>query len=82
MPDWFKIDTPLGSYNPDWAVLIETNNEKKLYFVLETKGNIQIDMLRPAENDKIYCGMKHFEALKNGVTYRSVDNFDAFIENI
>lgn len=50
--------------------------------VLETKGNIQIGMLRPAENDKIYCGMKLFEALENGVTYQSVDDFDKFIENM
>ena len=82
MPDWFKIDTPLGSYNPDWAVLIEKDSEKKLYFVIETKGSIQIDMLRPVEYDKIHCGMKHFEALNNNVTYKAVDDFDKFIESV
>lgn len=82
LPDWFKIDTPLGSYNPDWAVLIEKDDEKKLYFVIETKGSIQIDMLRPAEYDKIHCGMKHFEALNNNVTYKAVDDFDKFIESV
>ena len=82
LPDWFKIDTPLGSYNPDWAVLIEKDSEKKLYFVIETKGSIQIDMLRPVEYDKIHCGMKHFEALNNNVTYKAVDDFDKFIESV
>jgi type III restriction enzyme len=38
LPGWFKIDTPLGGYNPDWAVLVEIETEKKLYFVVETKG--------------------------------------------
>ena len=39
LPDWFKIDTPLGTYNPDWAVLVEGDGKEKLYFVVETKGN-------------------------------------------
>ena len=40
LPGWFTIDTPLGKYNPDWAVFIEKNNEEKLFFVFETKGSI------------------------------------------
>lgn len=82
LPDWFKISTPLGSYNPDWAVLIEKDGEQKLYFVLETKGNIQIEFLRPAEYDKIMCGYKHFEALGNEVVFKPISDFDEFIENV
>ena len=82
LPDWFKISTPLGSYNPDWAVLIEKDGDKRLYFVLETKGNIQIDMLRPAEDDKILCGIKHFEALGNETEFKPIDDFNEFIENV
>ncbi|MHB8128961.1 MAG: type III restriction-modification system endonuclease [Mobilitalea sp.] len=80
LPDWFKIPTPLGTYNPDWAVLIEKDGKDRLYFVLETKGNIMFDALRPTESAKIKCGIKHFEALGNDVIYEAVDNFDTFIE--
>ncbi|BAL00611.1 hypothetical protein OBV_34120 [Oscillibacter valericigenes Sjm18-20] len=62
LPDWFKISTPLGSYNLDWAVVIEDNGQNKLYFGVETKGNISFDSLRPTEYYKIQCGEKHFEA--------------------
>ena len=43
LPSWFTVPTPLGSYNPDWAVLIEVDGEDKLYFVLETKANTMFD---------------------------------------
>ena len=80
LPDWFKIATPLGTYNPDWAVLIDRDGEDKLYFVLETKGNIMFDSLRPTESAKIKCGEKHFEALGNNVIFDKSDNFQDFIE--
>jgi type III restriction enzyme len=82
LPDWFKIPTPLGTYNPDWALLIDQNGEQKLYFVLETKANILSDSLRPTESAKIACGYRHFEALGNAVQFEEVDNFAAFIEKI
>ena len=63
LPGWFKIRTPLGNYNPDWAVLLEEDDEQKLYFVAETKGSILSEDLRPTERKKIQCGVKHFEAL-------------------
>ena len=80
LPNWFKIYTPLGTYNPDWAVLVERDGVDKLYFVLETKGNIMFDSLRPSENAKIKCGIKHFEALGNEVMFETSDNFEDFIE--
>lgn len=81
LPGWFKIATPLGSYNPDWAVLIEEEGKGRLYFVLESKANILSEALRPTEHDKIRCGHKHFEALGSGVTFKEVDSFEKFIEN-
>ena len=82
LPDWFKINTPIGSYNPDWAVLVEDGDDQKLYFVLETKGNILAEALRPTENAKIQCGYEHFKALGNEVVFKPLDNFDHFIEEI
>ncbi|MDE5619534.1 MAG: DEAD/DEAH box helicase family protein [Ruminococcus sp.] len=82
LPDWFKIPTPLGSYNPDWAVVIEKDDDKKLYFVIETKANTSADALRPTEWQKIECGYKHFEALGNKAEFRAEDNFDNFIESV
>jgi len=79
---WFKIPTPLGNYNPDWAVLINKDGERKLYFVLETKGNIQYESLRQTEADKIKCGKNHFEALGSAVEFKAVDNYNSFIENV
>lgn len=80
LPSWFAIPTPLGSYNPDWAVLIEVDGKYKLYFVLETKGDITFDALRPKESGKIICGKKHFEALGNEVAFEEIDSFEEFIE--
>lgn len=82
LPGWFKIPTPLGSYNPDWAVLLDKDGEQKLYFVLETKGNVDFESLRQTELDKIKCGKKHFEALGRDVKFKVADNFQKFIENI
>ncbi len=64
LPSSFKIDTPLGSYNPDWAYVEETDGEHRVYFVTETKGGKNGEPnLRDAEKLKIECAEKHFEAL-------------------
>ncbi len=63
LPNWFKIDTPLGTYNPDWAILWKDQNEEKLFFVVESKGSTGLFELRPKEQGKIDCGKKHFSAL-------------------
>ena len=65
LPGWFKIDTPIGSYSPDWAFV--TEREEKLYFVRETKSTLDSEERRTKENQKIACGRKHFSAL--GVNY-------------
>ena len=62
LPDAFKIATPLGPYNPDWAVLIDKDGTERLYFVVETKG-LSLGENRPAEESKIKCGEAHFRAL-------------------
>jgi len=81
LPDWFKINTPIGSYNPDWAVLIEKDGDQKLYFVLETKGKMLVEALRPIESAKIECGKAHFRALDNEIRFKAVDSYDRFIES-
>lgn len=63
LPGWFKISTPLGTYNPDWAVLVDKDGAERLYFVVETKGSLFKDDLRDKEGAKIACGKAHFEAL-------------------
>ena len=62
LPGWFKIPTPLGTYNPDWALVIEDNGEEHIYFVVETKSK-HIG-LGHEEDAKIACGTAHFSALK------------------
>ena len=69
IPSRFKIETPIGTYNPDWAVYLEHNGDKKLYFVLETKGTTSLFDLRTPEQLKIKCGKAHFEALDNDVAF-------------
>lgn len=65
LPSWFRIDTPIGPYNPDWAFV--TEHDEKLYFVRETKGTLDSEDRRTKENQKINCGRRHFESL--GVDY-------------
>ncbi|MDA8048829.1 MAG: DEAD/DEAH box helicase family protein [Rhodospirillales bacterium] len=66
LPSWFKVPTPLGTYNPDWAVLIQEDGQERLYFVVETKGTLFADALRSNEAAKIECGEAHFKALAVG----------------
>lgn len=63
LPGWFKVPTPLGSYNPDWALLVEKDGTQRLYFVVETKSSLFTDDLRDKESAKIECGRAHFESL-------------------
>ena len=70
LPKSFTVDTPIGTYNPDWAVFLDRNGEEKLYFVLETKGSTSEFDLRAKELLKIHCGKRHFAALDSGVEVR------------
>ena len=78
LPGWFEVPTPLGGYNPDWAVLIDSEEGERLYFVVETKGSLFTDDIRDVESGKIECGKAHFNALKVGespVRYKVATSF-------
>ena len=82
LPRWFRVPTPLGPYNPDWAVLIEDDEGERLYLVVETKGSAFLDDLRNAERAKVECGKAHFEALRVGESparYRVVHTADELL---
>jgi type III restriction enzyme len=70
LPRKFTIKTPLGSYNPDWALSLEQDGKEKLYFIVETKGSTASEDLRPTELAKIRCGEKHFEAIDTGIRFK------------
>jgi len=72
LPSAFKIDTPIGNYNPDWAVVLNTEEGEKLYFVAETKGTENINDLKGSEKKKILCGRKHFEVIDKDIKYEVV----------
>ena len=80
LPSKFKIPTPLGSYNPDWAVVFEDadNQQPRVYFVAETKSSLVGDDLRLSEQLKISCGEKHF-GLSADVLYRKVTKLDDLV---
>lgn len=61
LPSFFKVETPIGSYNPDWAIV--KHNDNTIYLVRETKSTKNFEKLRNSEADKIKCGRKHFEAI-------------------
>jgi type III restriction enzyme len=82
IPDKFKIETPIGTYNPDWAVYLEHNGVEKLYFVLETKGSISMFDLRTKEQLKIHCGIQHFKALDDDIELHVVTIWSGFKKNI
>lgn len=75
IPKKFKIETPIGTYNPDWAVYLDRDGVQKMYFVLETKGSTNLFDLRVPERLKIHCGEEHFKALQNGVELRAAKDW-------
>ena len=81
LPNWFKIPTPIGNYNPDWALVFE--DDHKIYFVAETKdtGTFEVDLtkLREEEQLKIKCGKAHFKEFAN-LEYLVVKNAGQLIE--
>ncbi len=63
LPEKFKIPTPVGDYNPDWAIVKQEDGQEKIYMIRETKSTQQESLLRASEQAKIDCGKKHFEAI-------------------
>ncbi|WP_218243114.1 type III restriction-modification system endonuclease [Comamonas fluminis] len=85
LPGWFKVSTPLGAYNPDWAVLIEREGQERLYFVVETKSSLFEDDLRDREGSKIKCGAAHFAALavgENPAIYGKFKDVKGLVEKV
>jgi type III restriction enzyme len=69
LPDWFVVPTPVGAYNPDWAIVFTVQDQfgearERLYLVRETKGSLDEDELRGMEGMKVDCARRHFEAIE------------------
>ncbi|MDO4219203.1 MAG: DEAD/DEAH box helicase family protein [Synergistaceae bacterium] len=80
LPRGFYISTPVGHYNPDWAIAFYEGSVKHIYFVAETKGSIQSLELRLIEKAKIHCAKEHFKAISNGnVVYSVVTNYSELL---
>lgn len=85
LPGWFTVPTPLGSYNPDWAILMQSDEGERLYLVVETKGTPFLDGLRVTEAGKIACGEAHFKALEvqdERPTYRVATSVDELFSGL
>ena len=86
LPDNFKIPTPFGSYNPDWAIAFDTALVKEIYFVAETKGSILSEDLKLKERNKIESAKRFFETLNaqslgnDKVQYKVVSNIDELMK--
>ncbi len=80
LPNGFKIPTPVGYYNPDWAIVFDNQTFKYIYFIAETKGSMNSMELREVEKSKIECARKHFACLSNNdVKYDVVDSYESLI---
>ena len=81
LPDGFYISTPVGHYNPDWAIAFYEGTVKHIYFVAETKGSMNSMQLRLIEESKIHCAREHFKAISNGeVVYDVVDSYQSLMD--
>lgn len=83
LPDGFYISTPVGHYNPDWAIAFYEGKVKHIYFVAETKGTMNSMQLRLVEESKIHCAKEHFKAISNeNVVYDVVDSYEALMQKV
>ena len=83
LPDSFYIATPVGHYNPDWAIAFYEGTVKHIYFVAETKGSMSSMQLRLIEESKIHCAREHFKAISSGnVVYDVVDSYQTLLERV
>ena len=83
LPDGFYISTPVGHYNPDWAIAFYEGSVKHIYFVAETKGSMNSMQLRLIEESKIHCAREHFKAISgDNVVYNVVDSYTSLIEKV
>jgi len=83
LPDGFYISTPVGHYNPDWAIAFYEGSVKHIYFVAETKGSMNSMQLRLVEESKIHCAREHFKAISGeNVVYDVVDSYSSLMEKV
>ena len=83
LPDGFYISTPVGRYNPDWAIAFYEGTMKHIYFVAETKGSMRSMQLRDIEKAKIHCAREHFRAISTGdVVYDVIDSYQALLDKV
>ena len=83
LPDGFHISTPVGHYNPDWAIAFYEGTVKHIYFVAETKGSMSSMQLRLIEEAKIHCAREHFKAISgDNVVYDVVDSYTSLLEKV
>ncbi|BDZ78237.1 type III restriction-modification system endonuclease [Claveliimonas bilis] len=83
LPKGFYISTPVGHYNPDWAIAFHEGSMKHIYFVAETKGSMNSMQLRLIEESKIHCAREHFKSISNGnVVYDVVDSYTSLMEKV
>ncbi|MGP1506905.1 MAG: type III restriction-modification system endonuclease [Campylobacter sp.] len=83
LPNSFYINTPVGKYNPDWAIAFCEGNIKHIYFVAETKGSMSSMQLRQIEESKIHCAKEHFKAISNAsVVYDVVDSYKSLLDKV
>ena len=83
LPDGFYITTPVGRYNPDWAIAFREGDIKHIYFIAETKGSMNSMQLRRIEESKIHCAKEHFKAISSGnVVYDVVDSYKSLLEKV
>ena len=83
LPNGFYISTPVGRYNPDWAIAFYEGHVKHIYFVAETKGSMSSLQLRLVEEAKIHCAREHFKAISGeNVVYDVVNSYTALMEKV
>lgn len=83
LPSGFYINTPVGKYNPNWAIAFNEDKVKHIYFVAETKGDLSSMQLRKVEELKIHCAREHFKKISNDtVKYAVVDSYDALLNEV
>lgn len=81
LPNSFFIPTPVGHYNPDWAIAFKEGSVKHIYFIAETKGSMSSMELRKVEEIKIECAKKFFSKIStNNVKYHEVDSYDTLMD--
>ncbi len=83
LPSGFFISTPVGKYNPDWAIAFHEGKVKHIYFVAETKGSMSTMQLRMVEEAKVHCAREHFKAIStDSVVYDVVDGYAALLDKV